>query len=59
MNDNENSKSDAMSPQNRQPAVERKPKYKLEDLVAETHGELPRVLGWDELEPRGLEKADE
>jgi len=55
----EHSESDAMSSQNRQPAVKRTPKYKLEDLVAEMHGELPLVPGWNELEPEGLEEADE
>ena len=33
----------------------RKPRYKLEDLLAEMPGELPRVEGWDAMRPVGKE----
>ena len=32
-----------------------KNRYKLEDLMAERPGELPRVEGWDEMKPVGKE----
>ncbi len=33
----------------------RKPRYKLEDLLAEMPGALPRVDGWDAMGPVGKE----
>jgi antitoxin ChpS len=30
-------------------------RYKLEDLLAEMPGELPRVEGWDVMQPVGME----
>ena len=33
----------------------RKHRYKLEDLLAEMPGELPRVDGWEEIHPAGME----
>jgi hypothetical protein len=33
----------------------RKRRYKLEDLLAEMPGELPRVEGWDAMRPVGKE----
>ena len=30
-------------------------RYRLEDLLAEMSGELPRADGWDELKPAGKE----
>ena len=33
----------------------RKHRYKLKDLLAEMPGELPRVEGWDEVQPAGKE----
>jgi len=33
----------------------RKHRYKLEDLLAEMPGELPRVEGWDTMRPVGKE----
>jgi len=32
-----------------------RPRYKLEDLLAEMPGELPGVEGWDEMQPVGME----
>jgi antitoxin ChpS len=32
-----------------------RPRYKLADLLAEMPGELPQVLGWDEMSPVGGE----
>lgn len=36
-------------------SVPRKPRYKLEELLAEMPGELPRVEGWDAMRPVGKE----
>ena len=33
----------------------RRPSYKLEGLLAEMHGKLPRVEGWDEMPMQGKE----
>lgn len=33
----------------------RRPKYKLEDLLAEMPGDLPRVEGWEEMHAVGKE----
>jgi antitoxin ChpS len=33
----------------------RRRRYKLEDLLAEMSGELPRVEGWDEMQSVGME----
>ena len=33
----------------------RKRRYKLEDLLAEMPGKLPRTDGWDEMKPVGRE----
>ena len=33
----------------------RRRRYKLDDLMAEMPGELPRVEGWDEMQPVGME----
>lgn len=32
-----------------------KPRYKLEDLLAEMPGQFPRVEGWDDMKPVGKE----
>ena len=32
-----------------------RPKYELEDLIAEMPNGLPMLEGWDELQPVGLE----
>lgn len=37
--------------------VPTRPQYKLEDLLAEMPDVLPRVEGWDEMPPSGLEKG--
>ena len=34
---------------------EGRPKYELEDLIAEMPDGLPLVEGWDEMQPVGLE----
>jgi len=36
-------------------SVPRKPRYKLEELLAEMPGKLPRVEGWDAMRPVGKE----
>ena len=36
-------------------SVPRKPRYKLEALLAEMPGKLPRVEGWDAMRPVGKE----
>lgn len=33
-----------------------RPRYKLADLMAEMPEGLPRIEGWDDMEPVGLEK---
>ena len=33
----------------------RRRRYKLEDLLAEMQGKLPRVEGWDDMKPVGKE----
>jgi antitoxin ChpS len=37
--------------------VPRRPRYKLEDLMAEMPVKLPRVDGWDEMISAGKERA--
>lgn len=32
-----------------------KPRYKLEELLAEMPGQFPRVEGWDDMKPVGKE----
>jgi len=36
-------------------SVPRKPRYKLEELLAEMPGKLPRAEGWDAMRPAGKE----
>jgi len=60
MENSKNPKSDATPRPNTQPVFERKAKPTIEELVAEMHGrQLPMVPGWDELQPVGLELADD